>query len=253
MFQSKRETKGGMLAEIERDHGAKPTEARTVSNNTLHYRIGDKEFWRLHQTDILVRNTKTGDWTLNSGGWITNTTKDRMNEYGPVRIGQEKGQWFLFGRGADGATDYDKRYPYADGMVVGEDGVPKNVAALEKKSAETAALLKKISKFCTKVHKTIVKDGLPQPSAGDCWLCSMSEVKTGKGWGETTGDVEHLLNHMDEGYVHGSLLIRAMKARRNDQNIAYVWQSVTAKPEGYFVKDIVSDLRRYLKRALKVG
>jgi len=253
MFQAKRETKGGMVAEIKRDHGAEPTEVKTVANNTLHYRIGDKEFWRLHQTDILVRDTKTGTWTLSSGGWITNTTKDRMNEYGPVRIIQEKGQWFILGRGADGSIDYDKRYPFADGMVVGDDGVPKNVAALEMKSAETAVLLRKIAKFCTKVHKTIIKDGLPQPNAGDCWLCSMSEVKTGKGWGETTGDTSHLISHIDEGYVHGSLLIRAMKARRSDQNIAVFWQSAKADPKSYFTKEIVNDLRRYLKRSLKVG
>lgn len=253
MFQAKRETKGGMVAEIKRDHGAEPTEVKTVSNNTLHYRIGGKEFWRLHQTDILIRDTKTGDWTLSSGGWRTNTTRDRMNEYGPVRIIQEKGQWFILARGKDGTTDYDKRYPYADGMVVSEDGTPKNAAVIEKKSAETAKLLKQIASFCTKAHKVIREKGLPQPSAGDCWLCSMSEVKTGKGWGETTGDTSHLIEHMKEGYVHGSLLVRAMKARRNDQNAAFFWQSAMADPKSYFVKEIVNDLRRYLKRSLKVG
>jgi|CXWL01.1.fsa_nt_gi hypothetical protein len=254
MFQAKRETRRGMLAEIEATHGQTPTDVKTVAHNTLYYKIGDREFWRLHQTDILIHDPVKKTWTLSSGGWITNTTKDRLNQFGPVRIAQEKGQWFLLGRDKEGYPDHSVRYPFADGAQVDDQGIPLKIEALAAKGKETAKLLKQINGYCQKVTKTIREKGLPQPGPGDCWLCSMSEVGTGKGWGETTGDTSHLLEHIKEGYVHGSLIYRAMKARRSEGNLAYMWSLAKEKPtESHAVVEIAGDVRRYLRRALKVG
>jgi hypothetical protein len=32
---------------------------------------------------------------LNSGGWRTSTTKDRINKYSPVKVYQRKYEWYL--------------------------------------------------------------------------------------------------------------------------------------------------------------
>jgi len=49
-------------------------------NNTLEYKT--VEYWaiRLHETDV-VRKYFNGDIVLNSGGWDTRTTRDRINGY----------------------------------------------------------------------------------------------------------------------------------------------------------------------------
>lgn len=253
MFNAKRETRRGMLAEIERDHGQKPTDVKTVAHNTLYYKLGEREFWRLHQTDILIHDPAKKTWTLSSGGWITNTTKDRINRFGPARIGQEKGQWFLLGRTPEGYPDHSVRFPFADGAQVDEQGLPLQAKKLEAQGKETAKLLKDINGYCRKVAKVIKEKGVPQPNSGDCWMCMFSEVKTGKALGEVTGDTEHLLSHIKEGYVHGSLIYRAMAARRSPGNMGFVLEMANKERGGAFFNDIVTDVRRYLRRSLKVG
>jgi hypothetical protein len=85
-------------------------ESRKVGNNT-YARIlenGDVAI-RLHNTDVVTINPDN-IVTLKTGGWQTSTTKDRINQYSPVRVYQEKYQWFV--------TIDGKEYPFVEGMVV---------------------------------------------------------------------------------------------------------------------------------------
>ncbi len=83
---------------------------RKVANNTIEYWIGDERRIRLHNTDIVVFK-ENGDIVLNSGGWRTVTTKDRMNMYIPGRgISQKRGIWYIDGK------------IYADGMTITKNG-----------------------------------------------------------------------------------------------------------------------------------
>jgi hypothetical protein len=69
---------------------------------------------RLHSTDVVrIEPTRGGAtfYTLRTGGWATSTTKDRINEYGPVHIYQEKGLWRL-----------TKNERFVDGGVYDQDG-----------------------------------------------------------------------------------------------------------------------------------
>lgn len=61
-------------------------ERRKVANNTYAERRGDDIALRLHQTDVVTFHPD-GSITLNTGGWYTVTTKDRMNNALP------KGTW----------------------------------------------------------------------------------------------------------------------------------------------------------------
>ena len=85
-------------------------QSRKLANNTYLKRRGENIAVLLHTTDI-VTFEPNGDTVLNSGGWLTSTTKARMNRYiAPIRISQVNGRWFLFQNG--------KSWAYADGIIL---------------------------------------------------------------------------------------------------------------------------------------
>ena len=79
-------------------------EKRKIANNTYLIKRGENFAIRLHNTDII---TITPDgWILNSGGFRTRTTKQRINDFTNARVYQEKFEWFIG----------DK--PFEDGMFI---------------------------------------------------------------------------------------------------------------------------------------
>ena len=90
--------------------GKRNKTSRKIGNNTYAEILSDNTVAiKLHNTYV-VKINPNGTYTLNSGGWQTATTKDRINQYSPVRVYQEKYQWFV--------TINGKEYPFMDGMVV---------------------------------------------------------------------------------------------------------------------------------------
>jgi len=81
-----RETKSQIMEGIE------TIESKVLADNTVEYKKPDgTTVIRFHHTDI-IETAPDGTITLNSGGWKTMTTKDRMNSFQNVtRIVQEKG------------------------------------------------------------------------------------------------------------------------------------------------------------------
>ena len=68
---------------------------RKLENNTyLEKRDENTIAVKLHGTDV-VTYKKDGSVILETGGWYTVTTKDRINKYSPVRVYQQKGEWFI--------------------------------------------------------------------------------------------------------------------------------------------------------------
>jgi len=85
---------------------------RKLENNTYKIDTDDMEAIRLHDTDIL---TYECDFViLNTGGWKTVTTKDRMNEYLPrgVWIEQKQFEWYVHDDRDGTVKDYE------DGMRI---------------------------------------------------------------------------------------------------------------------------------------
>ena len=81
---------------------------RKIGNNTYAEIEYDRSISvNLYGTDV-VRFYPNGLVKLNSGGWRTHTTKQRINKYSPVKIFQKNFEWFL----ADGR-------PFEDNMLVG--------------------------------------------------------------------------------------------------------------------------------------
>ncbi len=99
---------------------------RKLANNTTLWASEDcePEFFEitLHSTTVFMFY-RDGSFELNSGGWKTVTTKERLNRYLPDgwRVYQLKFEWWL----ADVRNGWasEVKYEFKDGMRVSADGV----------------------------------------------------------------------------------------------------------------------------------
>lgn len=200
--------------------------SKKLANNTVKVKYKDgSEAIRLHNTDI-VTTLKNGKIVLDSGGWRTSTTKDRINSFSPARIWQDKGVWYL-----DGATFYD-------GIVIDKDGKIKS----KRKQANISEILK-VKKQISKFVNQLTKDNLPVPSSGDCWLCCLHTAE-GKSMGDISKDNGHIEQHVKENYLHGSLLVNAMRER------GYTDESIRLHYGMKLVDTFKRALRIYLQKRL---
>jgi len=81
--------------------------SRKIGNNTFEitYENGDRAI-RLHYTDVVTTHPD-GSYTLDSGGWDTVTTKQRMNQYSNASVWQEGYTWYAQSTGYPAQKFYD--------------------------------------------------------------------------------------------------------------------------------------------------
>lgn len=183
--------------------GIEATSSKLVANNTVEYTKPDgTRVIRFHHTDIL-EFPKGGQVIFNSSGWKTPTTKDRMNGLQKVAtIIQDKGLWYLT-TDQNPYQNKDSRIPFFDGITVKDGKVVKPRKLAHKKEEY---LLKQIQAYCKKLKE--LKE-LPTPSRGDCWHCSF-QTNDERTMGDLSGS-DHLKSHLKEKYIHGSLIMNALK------------------------------------------
>lgn len=95
-------------------------ESRKVANNTyLHRGYNSDAYFAvvLHGTTV-VRVNADGTYTLNSGGYRTVTTKERINCFSPACLFQKDWAWYV----RCDPTRWQDRVPFRDGMRVNSDG-----------------------------------------------------------------------------------------------------------------------------------
>lgn len=213
---------------------------RKVANNTYLLREADGTIGLLLHETVILKWKPDGTVILDSGGWKTVTTKDRMN-YGPYRISQIKGLWYV----TDNETD--RTIPFADGMIL--PAAFSKPSKIIRASEKEEALRKRIQKYAKGFSKWIQEGNLPPLESlpgGDCFYCQFREVKTHVPLGEVSHDTEHLDSHMEEGYYVPSLLLRALETRyRNPMGVILLWHGMQ-EPNSLFVSDAMRHLRRYL-------
>jgi hypothetical protein len=94
---------------------------RVLANNTRLYRHWHDDAFvvTLHGHEI-VTVSALGLWQLDSCGWKTATTRDRMNRFSPARVTQEKHVWYVWqpGQPPDWSRKWEQRVPFVDGMWV---------------------------------------------------------------------------------------------------------------------------------------
>lgn len=96
---------------------------RKLGNNTYLQRLDNDTIGvRLHGTYV-VKLHSDGTFTLNSGGWQTVTTKDRINAFSPAGVYQHQHQWWV-ATVKNQRLSHETATPYRDGMKVDADGQP---------------------------------------------------------------------------------------------------------------------------------
>ena len=87
---------------------------RVGNNTTATIREDNTVAIRLHTTNVVVIGND-GTVTLNSGGWKTATTKQRMNQYlNNHTVFQKRGEWFVWNRVDDTTEEFFDGIKLAD-------------------------------------------------------------------------------------------------------------------------------------------
>jgi hypothetical protein len=211
--------------------------SRLVAKATIRMKFPDgTEKLKYHNT-ILVTISPDGTITLNSGGYRTSTTKDRINQFSPVSVYQNKGIWYV----GDKRNQDEPSVLFFDGIQFRDGKCISEIKEVDMK--EVTRVKKMISNYC----HLITKDNIPLPAAGDCWYCLMVTDKS-DGKQETLGDAwndnSHLWSHMEEEYVFGSLLVNAM--RESGYRDMQIGMHLHMK----YVESIQRCVRKYLTKRL---
>ena len=93
-----------------------------INNNTVRYKKqgSDNVYVRLYRTDIIVQDNR--GIVLNSGGYKTLTTKNRINEHQELCfVRQEKGIWIV-GIPPGKGRRKEREYIYYDGIRILNSG-----------------------------------------------------------------------------------------------------------------------------------
>ena len=233
--------------------GVECTSSKIVDHNTVECRrINGDRVIRLHLTDIITFKPN-GDIVLDSGGWQTVTTKERMNKFLPIGwyLTQSKNVWYLE-RGRWDDPDREE-YVYKDGITIlgtgGVSGAGENRKLLDKR-------LKQIKVYVDGFMKKLTSRNLPQPSNGDCWYCLFKD-KDGKTWGDMGDKSGHILEHFKDKYYVPSLLMNAIKeipiSDAAKSAIGYWLKYHDGRCESFenvSKEQVKKSLTRYLKRRL---
>jgi len=99
--------------------------SKKIDNNTIEYlQNNGTKVIRLHQTDIIT--FKNGVVILNSGGWRTPTTRNRINKYSGIHVNQLKGQWFI------GEYLFYDGMKFKDGKLISKE-IKNNLSKVDKR------------------------------------------------------------------------------------------------------------------------
>ena len=188
--------------------------AVTVLRNRTSRKIGHNTYLKnrgegciailYHDTDVVTYRSD-GSIMLDSGGWKTKTTKERINAGLPSNwsLMQERGVWYLSNarEGLDNsilATFKDKCVILGD-TLTGEGDDPEAIQKLRKR----------VNKYASDFIMAMKAGQVPKPSGGDCFYCHLKEVRTGSPVGECFKDKDHIESHIEESYFVPSLLVNA--------------------------------------------
>lgn len=169
------------------------TRKRKLANNTyLNIREDGGYAVRLHSTDVVIFYQDR--IVLDSGGWQTVTTKDRMNGFSPFMVYSDSGVWYV----RTGSQDY----PFADGITFHNDGT---VTGAGSDPNQTKKLRKSVNKYAKAYVEAFFSGQVPEPSTRDCWGCCM----IANDGSSPMGGADHIESHIRESYFVPSILLRA--------------------------------------------
>jgi len=242
---------------------------------------GEQQCKHCNQFDQL----KSKWYQMENGGWGRNTGKGHktwrksMERFGTVEAWQEA---YL--------DDFRKRRAYLkalrewiernrvsfyDGIIVDSDGYAKRPSKSFTKRLE--AHERKVEKLKKRIDKYVdgfidaLKKGMPMPSGGDCWYCSMvtTDEHTGqrKPWGDAMQTLHpdgsltvepssgHLHEHMRDRYYVPSLAVNALREKGYQDVGIYLHLDMNpdaqmmGKEDGRY-DTVKRDIRSYMRKRL---
>ena len=204
---------------------------------------------RYHKTDVVTYHPD-GSISLDSGGWKTQTTKRRINDYTDMRIFPDKGVWYV----CKDATNW--HWKAGEGDLVFQDEMRvfqdwKVQYLYEPPDAkEIVKLRKSISKYARNFADNLVGIGLP--SDGDCWYCYLKF--TGQDGQPAEPGPSHLLSHIEDDYFVPSLMFRAIKESNWGDYLGYEIQCAMEGDGKYYDRyrknDVARLIRKYIQKRL---
>lgn len=213
--------------------------SRKLANNTyLKRRDGNDIAILFHETDVVTFHAN-GTLTLNSGGYLTRSTKDRMNYADGVYLYTDGGRWYV---SIEKQLSAYARSSYFDGItlnpaarsVVNPQDSP-DVAAEDSINADTRKKIRAyVALYTDETIRDLVTDAAANGVGGDCWFCL----------GIASDDSDHLFSHMEEEYVMASLARNALEAK------GYTDPVYILHIGGRLVRDAIA---LYLRKSLLVG
>lgn len=185
--------------------GLKPgfVRSKLTGRNTIKAEYPDGSvIIRYWDTDVVTINPDKSI-VLNSGGFMTKTTKERIEEFTRIRIMQKDSIWYIIRNIHNGYPLTNEGLPlFYDGIHISDDG--KILSGVRVNPEKT---VRQFKKDLTNLANMITKESLPgyfADMAGDCLICKF-DLSSGK---LTT---DHLINHVKEKYMHGSLIALCLK------------------------------------------
>jgi hypothetical protein len=158
-------------------------ESKKLANNTYLSKDGDDFVVTLHSTKI-IRISPENEIVLNSGGYRTKTTKQRLNEFSKASVNQKSGIWYI-----NDIAFYDGVKIDANGSLIN----PKNLTKeLEDKKTK---LDKMVKKYIAGYIQWALENGVERSSV-DCWYCLMGLCDS----------IDHVWCHLEENYYFGSFI-----------------------------------------------
>lgn len=183
---------------------------KLASATTLHWtpkEAGAPAQFRVkfHDTDI-VTIREDGSYTVTTGGYFTMITRQRIEEYSPVRFEVDKGLWSYKGMVFDGKLNWASENRW---------GVHGGLLEREKAQKINTKFVREVRDFANRTAQKFIDKALPDP-AGDCFICrAMQPIGSGK---RDLSGCGHLWAHLAERYHQRQLLWVAILERRTVSN-----------------------------------
>jgi hypothetical protein len=205
-----------------------PESGKPLCNHTRLFKRDENYAVRFHETDV-VTITPDNEFVLNSGGWLTMSTKDRINSFCSANVFSHRGVWYVQPFSTDHRWDHHHAERFFDGIVVNAQGVVLNAMAPERAERLTARESKAddaVVKFVEGYIEALQR-GMPAPSGGDCWYCAgivqIASRERGDRGAFTTRPIsemspseeptEHLWEHIRSGYHVPWMAVNALREK----------------------------------------
>uniref|UniRef100_A0AB74UN48 Uncharacterized protein n=1 Tax=Caulobacter phage BL57 TaxID=3348355 RepID=A0AB74UN48_9VIRU len=237
-----RRSKRDMVASLPADVQAALASAKLAARNTLDYTTSDgTRRVRLHDTDVLTM-TPDGRVMINTGGWNTLTTRDRINGFAPphVQVYSDKGQPNVRAVAAGESLGWDKpaaSKAFDKAATVYPDGRIE-VDASPDQLAITPALIKR--------YLAAFKAGFPFNSKGDPWISPGAVV-------DHATALDWLGAESGKPYLFDSILYHAHIAAGISEVGARMYMGDLMRDPSRLDRFHLDRIRRYFKRALREG